>query len=181
MRLRGVYESKRTLKLAPEAYKLEWERLNARCGTASVRNRNRTPLLNSKLCNRKSSHGDLIELDNLIEFTLQLVASIQWLEIVLYEADYLFKLLLIGDSGVGKSCLLLRFAVSAQCLISICFRDLSYNNLSGPVLGICLIKTKLRMYDLEKRLESLLPSYGVPPYLECMILRSDSKNLNKNA
>ena len=28
-------------------------------------------------------------------------------------SDYLFKLLLIGDSGVGKSCLLLRFAVSA--------------------------------------------------------------------
>ncbi|XP_030073890.1 ras-related protein Rab-1B-like [Microcaecilia unicolor] len=27
------------------------------------------------------------------------------------EYDYLFKLLLIGDSGVGKSCLLLRFAV----------------------------------------------------------------------
>uniref|UniRef100_A0A8C9PYD5 RAB1B, member RAS oncogene family n=1 Tax=Spermophilus dauricus TaxID=99837 RepID=A0A8C9PYD5_SPEDA len=26
--------------------------------------------------------------------------------------DYLFKLLLIGDSGVGKSCLLLRFAES---------------------------------------------------------------------
>ena len=29
-------------------------------------------------------------------------------------SDYLFKLLLIGDSGVGKSCLLLRFAVSKQ-------------------------------------------------------------------
>ena len=28
-----------------------------------------------------------------------------------YCSDYLFKLLLIGDSGVGKSCLLLRFAV----------------------------------------------------------------------
>ena len=28
--------------------------------------------------------------------------------------DYLFKLLLIGDSGVGKSCLLLRFAVSSM-------------------------------------------------------------------
>lgn len=27
-----------------------------------------------------------------------------------YDSDYLFKLLLIGDSGVGKSCLLLRFA-----------------------------------------------------------------------
>ena len=26
------------------------------------------------------------------------------------EYDYLFKLLLIGDTGVGKSCLLLRFA-----------------------------------------------------------------------
>ena len=26
------------------------------------------------------------------------------------EYDYLFKLLLIGDSGVGKSCLLTRFA-----------------------------------------------------------------------
>ncbi|KAJ3415755.1 GTP-binding protein of the rab [Chytridiales sp. JEL 0842] len=32
------------------------------------------------------------------------------LELVERENDYLFKLLLIGDSGVGKSCLLLRFA-----------------------------------------------------------------------
>ncbi|KAL6597796.1 hypothetical protein ACP70R_046601 [Stipagrostis hirtigluma subsp. patula] len=31
------------------------------------------------------------------------------------EYDYLFKLLLIGDSGVGKSCLLLRFAGSGSC------------------------------------------------------------------
>ena len=30
-------------------------------------------------------------------------------------------------------------------------------------------------------LKSLLPSYGVPPHLECMILRSNSKNLNRNA
>uniref|UniRef100_A0A665VSV9 small monomeric GTPase n=1 Tax=Echeneis naucrates TaxID=173247 RepID=A0A665VSV9_ECHNA len=29
---------------------------------------------------------------------------------VTFEYDYLFKLLLIGDSGVGKSCLLLRFS-----------------------------------------------------------------------
>lgn len=33
------------------------------------------------------------------------------------HSDYLFKLLLIGDSGVGKSCLLLRFAVSVGCLL----------------------------------------------------------------
>lgn len=33
-------------------------------------------------------------------------------DLILFDfSDYLFKLLLIGDSGVGKSCLLLRFAV----------------------------------------------------------------------
>ena len=33
---------------------------------------------------------------------------------LVFCSDYLFKLLLIGDSGVGKSCLLLRYAVSCQ-------------------------------------------------------------------
>lgn len=32
------------------------------------------------------------------------------ISLLLVYSDYLFKLLLIGDSGVGKSCLLLRFA-----------------------------------------------------------------------
>ncbi|KAL9104446.1 MAG: hypothetical protein Q9163_000598 [Psora crenata] len=35
---------------------------------------------------------------------------LEWLNAHGYTYDYLFKLLLIGDSGVGKSCLLLRFA-----------------------------------------------------------------------
>lgn len=30
------------------------------------------------------------------------------------DYDHLFKLVLIGDSGVGKSCILLRFAVRRQ-------------------------------------------------------------------
>lgn len=46
--------------------------------------------------------------------------SIQQISIYIYlfhfYSDYLFKLLLIGDSGVGKSCLLLRFAVSISYL-----------------------------------------------------------------
>ena len=34
------------------------------------------------------------------------------------DYDYLFKLVLIGDSGVGKSCLLLRFAVRV-CVVKL--------------------------------------------------------------
>lgn len=43
-----------------------------------------------------------------------------WLELhCVFCSDYLFKLLLIGDSGVGKSCLLLRFAVSSDFWASV--------------------------------------------------------------
>jgi GTPase SAR1 family protein len=38
-------------------------------------------------------------------------------------SDYLFKLLLIGDSGVGKSCLLLRFAVSYYLNCTVKFKS----------------------------------------------------------
>ena len=39
------------------------------------------------------------------------------------DYDHLFKLVLIGDSGVGKSCLLLRFAVSIiiRCFVRFFF------------------------------------------------------------
>jgi len=39
--------------------------------------------------------------------------------LLLLCSDYLFKLLLIGDSSVGKSCLLLRFAVSFPSFLQI--------------------------------------------------------------
>jgi hypothetical protein len=42
--------------------------------------------------------------------TLSYSQTITWSNAASARYDYLFKLLLIGDSGVGKSCLLLRFA-----------------------------------------------------------------------
>ena len=44
-----------------------------------------------------------------------------FLNVFMCFSDYLFKLLLIGDSGVGKSCLLLRFAVSIVGSYLCCF------------------------------------------------------------
>lgn len=45
----------------------------------------------------KSNSNSIMLIDALIAYSID-------------RYDYLFKLLLIGDSGVGKSCLLLRFA-----------------------------------------------------------------------
>lgn len=49
-----------------------------------------------------------------VKFVLDLCHNLT-MTCILFFSDYLFKLLLIGDSGVGKSCLLLRFAVSYYC------------------------------------------------------------------
>lgn len=73
-------------------------------------------------------------------------------------SDYLFKLLLIGDSGVGKSCLLLRFAVSfpvsdtsACCDLSLkrccsCLQDDTYTESYISTIGVDF---KIRTIELD--------------------------------
>jgi GTPase SAR1 family protein len=46
-------------------------------------------------------------------------------------SDYLFKVLLIGNSGVGKSSLLVRFAVSSRFINS--FGTISKNQKITPI------------------------------------------------
>jgi GTPase SAR1 family protein len=61
------------------------------------------------LCHDGSQH------DLLVNYYLQCQCNTLLNTVSFFNfSDYLFKLLLIGDSGVGKSCLLLRFAVSTH-------------------------------------------------------------------
>merc|ERR1712010_195769 len=74
------------------------------------------------------------------------------------EYDYLFKLLLIGDSGVGKSCLLLRFAddTYAESYISTIGVDFKIRtiNLEGKTI-------KLQIWDTagQERFRTITSSY----------------------
>lgn len=74
------------------------------------------------------------------------------------EYDYLFKLLLIGDSGVGKSCLLLRFAddVYSETYISTIGVDFKIRtiNLDNKIV-------KLQIWDTagQERYRTITSSY----------------------
>ncbi|CBK20449.2 uncharacterized protein [Blastocystis hominis] len=74
------------------------------------------------------------------------------------EYDYLFKLLLIGDSGVGKSCLLLRFADDqySDCYITTIGVDFKIRtvDLDGKTV-------KLQIWDTagQERFRTITSSY----------------------
>ncbi|KAA0190096.1 Small GTP-binding protein Rab1, partial [Fasciolopsis buskii] len=73
-------------------------------------------------------------------------------------SDYLFKLLLIGDSGVGKSCLLLRFADDTYCDTYISTIGVDFKirtiELNGKVV-------KLQIWDTagQERFRTITSSY----------------------
>ncbi|RWW17196.1 hypothetical protein GW17_00018887, partial [Ensete ventricosum] len=108
--------------------------------------------------------------------------------------DYLFKLLLIGDSGVGKSCLLLRFAkirtveqdgktiklqIVSRSFVSVwkCLKDLSW---PLPLLSILLVGNKCDLTDSRvvssETAKAFADEIGIP-FLETSA--KDSTNVEK--
>jgi small GTP-binding protein len=65
------------------------------------------------------------------------------------EYDYMFKLLILGDSGVGKSCFLLRFV------------DESFSLSHIPTIGIDDAKIKLQIWDTagQERFKTITKTY----------------------
>mmetsp|Transcript_49621 Transcript_49621/g.124768 ORF Transcript_49621/g.124768 Transcript_49621/m.124768 type:complete len:211 (-) Transcript_49621:232-864(-) len=74
------------------------------------------------------------------------------------EYDYLFKLLIIGDSGVGKSCLLLRFSddIFTDSFISTIGVDFKIKTVT-----IDGVKIKLQIWDTagQERFRTITSSY----------------------
>ena len=84
------------------------------------------------------------------------------------DYDYLFKLVLIGDSGVGKSCLLLRFAVSSIfCYRAFC---LAKNKKNDERNGRRTTSVEYKQAAIRETTRvalkwSVLPGYMVQPVL----------------
>jgi len=74
------------------------------------------------------------------------------------EYDYLFKLLLIGDSGVGKSCLLLRFADDTYTESYISTIDVDFKIRTIDLDGKTI---KLQIWDTagQERFRTITSSY----------------------
>merc|ERR1712006_60493 len=74
------------------------------------------------------------------------------------EYDYLFKLLLIGDSGVGKSCLLLRFADDTYTESYISTIGVDFKIRTINLDGKCV---KLQIWDTagQERFRTITSSY----------------------
>ena len=73
-------------------------------------------------------------------------------------SDYLFKLLLIGDSGVGKSCLLLRFADDTYTESYISTIGVDFKIRTIELDGKCI---KLQIWDTagQERFRTITSSY----------------------
>ena len=72
--------------------------------------------------------------------------------------DYIFKILLIGDSGVGKSCILLRFADDAYTESYISTIGVDFKIRTVEMDGKCV---KLQIWDTagQERYRALNPVY----------------------
>ena len=74
------------------------------------------------------------------------------------EHDYMFKLLILGDSGVGKSCFLLRFTDQSFSLSHIPTIGIDYKT---KIIPINNSRIKLQIWDTagQERFKTITKTY----------------------